>query len=116
MAKKVITVITYLDDLTGEEVNEKEVSTIQFRIKDKETGTIDYEIDLSPHNRETFFKALDPYITNGRKLGSSGVNKPRNRSSSSTIRRWAQRNGYQDIAEHGRIPVNIRAAYMEAHK
>lgn len=112
MARKVITVLT--DDLDGGKADR----TVEFSL-----DGVAYTIDVSDENAGVLRKALDPYISAGRRIGrgaidagraprragtpgSSGMDREQNRA----IREWAVKNGYK-ISERGRIPVEVVEAY-----
>ncbi|NES27367.1 Lsr2 family protein [Micromonospora terminaliae] len=112
MARKVITVLT--DDLDGGKADR----TVEFSL-----DGVAYTIDVSDENAGVLRKALDPYISAGRRIGrgpveagraprgtsrpgTSGMDREQNRA----IREWAVKNGYE-ISERGRIPVSVVEAY-----
>ncbi|MEU5722074.1 MULTISPECIES: Lsr2 family protein [unclassified Micromonospora] len=112
MARKVITVLT--DDLDGGKADR----TVEFSL-----DGVAYTIDVSDENAGVLRKALDPFITAGRRIGrgpveagraarraarpaTSGMDREQNRA----IREWAAKNGYE-ISERGRIPVSVVEAY-----
>lgn len=112
MARKVITVLT--DDLDGGKADR----TVEFGL-----DGVAYTIDVSDENAGNLRKALDPYITAGRRIGrgsfdtgrggrrggrtsASGMDREQNRA----IREWAAKNGYE-ISDRGRIPVSVVEAY-----
>ena len=112
MARKVITVLT--DDLDGGKADR----TVEFSL-----DGVAYTIDVSDENAGLLRKALDPYISAGRRMGrgpvdtgravrrpgrpaTSGMDREQNRA----IREWATKNGYE-ISERGRIPVSVVEAY-----
>ncbi|SBT42365.1 histone-like nucleoid-structuring protein Lsr2 [Micromonospora narathiwatensis] len=112
MARKVITVLT--DDLDGGKADR----TVEFGL-----DGVAYTIDVSDENAGVLRKALDPYISAGRRIGrgpvesvratrrtarpaTSGMDREQNRA----IREWATKNGYE-ISERGRIPVSVVEAY-----
>ena len=112
MARKVITVLT--DDLDGGKADR----TVEFSL-----DGVAYTIDVSDENAGVLRKALDPYISAGRRIGrgpveaaratrrpgrptTSGMDREQNRA----IREWATKNGYE-ISERGRIPVSVVEAY-----
>ncbi|MDO3705330.1 Lsr2 family protein [Micromonospora sp. C28SCA-DRY-2] len=112
MARKVITVLT--DDLDGGKADR----TVEFGL-----DGVAYTIDLSDENAGVLRKALDPYLTAGRRIGrgtpdtgraprraggtgGAGMDREQNRA----IREWAAKNGFQ-ISERGRIPVEVVEAY-----
>ncbi|MFG3698210.1 Lsr2 family protein [Micromonospora sp. NPDC047620] len=112
MARKVITVLT--DDLDGGKADR----TVEFSL-----DGVAYTIDVSDENAGVLRKALDPYISAGRRIGrgtvdvgraprragapgGAGIDREQNRA----IREWAAKNGYK-ISERGRIPVEVAEAY-----
>lgn len=111
MARKVITVLT--DDLDGGKADR----TVEFSL-----DGVAYTIDVSDENAGVLRKALDPYITAGRRIGRGGVDLSRtprrgagsgagmDREQNRAIREWAVKNGYK-ISERGRIPVEVVEAY-----
>ncbi|MER7441182.1 histone-like nucleoid-structuring protein Lsr2 [Micromonospora avicenniae] len=112
MARKVITVLT--DDLDGGKADR----TVEFSL-----DGVGYTIDVSDENAGVLRKALDPYITAGRRIGRGNVESARSgrravriggagmdREQNRAIREWAAKNGYR-ISERGRIPVEVAEAY-----
>ncbi|HLT59661.1 MAG TPA: Lsr2 family protein [Microlunatus sp.] len=96
------------DDLDGSEADE----TVTFSL-----DGVDYEIDLSADNANKLRATLQEFVERARQTGTrrDGISTfvtelpPAN----STIRAWAQSNGYR-IPDRGRIPTDIRQAYDEA--
>ena len=118
MARKVVYQI--VDDLDGKQLAEGEGETVRFGLDGAE-----YEIDLSGANAEKLRSLLNPYIAGGRRVSSSrrgrtSSRRDRGTSSSSSnrdlseVRAWALANGYK-VADRGRIPQTILAAYEQAH-
>ncbi|WP_422756174.1 histone-like nucleoid-structuring protein Lsr2 [Micromonospora sp. WMMD708] len=112
MARKVITVLT--DDLDGGKADR----TVEFSLD----GAA-YTIDLSDENAGVLRKALDAYITAGRRMGRGAVESGRparrparpgvsgmDREQNRAIREWATKNGHE-ISERGRIPVSVVEAW-----
>ncbi|MFC4147579.1 Lsr2 family protein [Micromonospora mangrovi] len=112
MARKVITVLT--DDLDGGKADR----TVEFSL-----DGVAYTIDVSDENAGVLRKALDPYISAGRRIGRGPVEPTRatrrpgrpaspgmDREQNRAIREWATKNGYE-ISERGRIPVSVVEAY-----
>ncbi|SCG68022.1 histone-like nucleoid-structuring protein Lsr2 [Micromonospora inositola] len=112
MARKVITVLT--DDLDGGKADR----TVEFSL-----DGVAYTIDVSDENAGVLRKALDPYISAGRRIGRGPVEAGRatrrpgrpatagmDREQNRAIREWATKNGYE-ISERGRIPVSVVEAY-----
>lgn len=115
MARRVVTTITLIDDLTGDEVPETEGSTVKYSFEGNE-----YEIDLTRHNIELFQKALEPYISNSRKV-KSAPRAPRAPRGMPTVyktiaaRRWCKNHGFPNLPDRGRLPEEARQAYLDAH-
>jgi Lsr2 len=113
MALKEITIKTYLDDLTGEEIPEGQLNTVEFSLYNKA-----YEIDLTPENADKLREALAPFIEAARPHRGKG---PRQRSNNSgktapaVIREWARQNGWPDLSDRGRVPAEVVAAYEDAN-
>ncbi|MFG3707234.1 Lsr2 family protein [Micromonospora sp. NPDC047670] len=112
MARKVITVLT--DDLDGGKADR----TVEFSL-----DGVAYTIDVSDENAGVLRKALDPYISAGRRIGRGAIDATRaprragapggsgmDREQNRAIREWAVKNGYK-ISERGRIPVEVVEAY-----
>ncbi|WP_335990081.1 histone-like nucleoid-structuring protein Lsr2 [Glycomyces sp. MUSA5-2] len=84
-----------------------------------------YTVDLSPKHEDDLRRLLAPYTEAGTREGrlriagrttksTAGERQPRaNAGHNAQIRAWAQRNGMA-IAEHGRIPGAVKAAYQQA--
>jgi Lsr2 len=120
MAKKVIVV----DDLDG---SERDVVTHRFAIDGEY-----YEIDLCPQNLQDLRAALEPFVRAARRVRKSRSNHPEpaattlevvrsrpvsefSREQRVAIRTWAREHGY-DVADHGRFPTEVLAAYHEAQE
>ena len=107
MATKIVT--EFIDDLDGTTADR----TVSFRID----GT-EYDIDLSAANAAALRELLAPYMSAGRKVTRRGrrtVGPARQAgealSNPSSIREWAERNGYS-TSSRGRLPAEI----LEAHE
>ncbi|WP_030777360.1 histone-like nucleoid-structuring protein Lsr2 [Streptomyces sp. NRRL S-920] len=111
MAQK--TVVTYIDDLTGEESEEISTHTIL-------VNGAGVEIDLTPDNYDDLLERLSPYLTADgarRVRGTAGKSKPRKAGSSqdtAAVRAWAKENGFE-VNDRGRVPASVREAYDKAH-
>jgi hypothetical protein len=110
MVKKVT--VSLLDDLDGKAADE----TVQFAL-----DGVSYEIDLSEKNAKKLRSELQPWVTAGRRTGGSrrrrGVRSASasiGRTDSAAIREWARKSGHE-IANRGRIPVEVIDAYRAAH-
>jgi hypothetical protein len=114
MAQKVI--VELVDDLDG--TASDDISTVSFSL-----DGADYEIDLTEDNAESLRATLEEYVaaarrTGGRiKRGSGPTKSPArpaaDREQTKAIREWARQNGFE-LAERGRIPANVLAAYEDA--
>ncbi|NBH02584.1 Lsr2 family protein [Amycolatopsis sp. SID8362] len=117
MAQRVL--IEVVDDLDGGAATQ----TVPFAL-----DGVSYEIDLSDENAAALRDEFARYIEAGRRTGGRrikvtvGQSTAGNRSSSTgaaqrernqEVRAWAQANGY-GIAERGRIPKEIYAAFKAA--
>ena len=108
MATKVVTVFS--DDIDGSTADR----TVLFRIDGE-----DYEIDLSAKNAADLRQVLAPYMAAGRKAGRKSGRTPQKPSpepsavNTSSIRDWAQRNGYSPNIR-GRLPEEILEAHQRA--
>ncbi|WP_247041155.1 histone-like nucleoid-structuring protein Lsr2 [Arthrobacter rhizosphaerae] len=107
MATKIVT--EFIDDLDGTTADR----TVSFRID----GT-EYDIDLSAANAAALRQLLAPYMSAGRKVTGKGrrtISPTRlagpSPSNPSSIREWAERNGYS-TGSRGRLPFEI----LEAHE
>jgi hypothetical protein len=114
MAKQ--TLVTLVDDIDGSKAS----VTVAFAWDGKS-----YEIDLSKRNAAAFENAITPYVKAARRAGPTpGSTRHRGtstrrardaRSQSATVREWARANGYPDLADRGRIPAEVQAAYAGAN-
>lgn len=105
MAKK--TIEKFYSDLSGEEIDGSN-PTATFAVNGR-----NYEIDLTDAERESLSRALSPYIKAARQFGRRST-PPRDGPPASEIRAWAIEQGLE-IPARGRIPLEILAAYDEAH-
>lgn len=126
MAKKYL----YVDDLDG--TTTTDVTSHRFSLDGD-----GYEIDLSPENLAALRDALADFIEVARKIRSRdrdpkkkkpGANvsvAPQkvwpdphgmgmSREERQAMRTWGQKNGFS-VADHGRFPKEVVAAYREAH-
>lgn len=97
--------IQLIDDITGDKAHE----TIKFGVRGK-----NYEIDLSQDNARGFYATIEPYVSKARPASFSRNSSARTpRDVSTAVRTWARTNGYP-VAERGRLPREIIAAYRAA--
>jgi Lsr2 len=122
MAQK--TVVTLVDDLTGEE--SEDITSVEFAL-----DGVTYEIDLDEKNSAELRDSLAAYVaaarrTGGRRAASSngrrrsggaGTGTPRatspggyDRETSKQIRDWARAEGFE-VSDRGRVPNNVVEAW-----
>lgn len=109
MAIEKITIVR--SDLSGE----SEASTVAFGLR----GTW-YEIDLTASEEEGLQKALEQYLSVGRKA-SPGTGEPKaalvpkmTQAERNEIRAWARENGFE-VPVKGKLSKSVLAAWYEAH-
>jgi hypothetical protein len=104
------TVVTFEDDLDGSEAE----GTVTFAL-----NGVQYELDLSNKNHEKLLKALEPYVSGGRKVSARAAaarapaSAPK-RHDQSAVREWAKSQNLK-ISDRGRIPADVLAKYEAAH-
>jgi Lsr2 len=129
MAQK--TIVTLVDDLTGEE--SEDISTVEFAL-----DGVNYEIDLDEKNSAALRDALASYVSAARRTGGrrasastsggggrrrgAGTGTPRatspggyDRETSKQIREWAKGQGYE-VSDRGRVPNNVVEAWEAQRK
>lgn len=124
MAQK--TIVTLVDDLTGEEA--EDISTVEFAL-----DGVSYEIDLDEKNGARLRDALADYVAAARRTGGrrssgrrrsagAGSGTPRatspggyDRETSKQIRAWAKGQGYE-VSDRGRVPNNVVEAWEAQNK
>lgn len=118
MAQKVL--VQFVDDLDGS-VGE-DVSTVTFAL-----DGVSYEIDLREENASKLRDSLEDYVASARRVGGR-VRRPsvpvspapvrtpdvRSKEQTKAIRDWAKQNGHE-LADRGRIPANVIAAFEASH-
>ncbi|MFB9929743.1 Lsr2 family protein [Amycolatopsis halotolerans] len=111
MAQKVL--VEMIDDLDGSEAGQ----TVPFGL-----DGVQYEIDLSDENAATLRGELATFIASARRTGgrkttvrAAAAPTAEERERSKAIRTWALDNNWA-IAERGRIPREVIAAYEESQK
>jgi len=119
MANKITIEIS--DDTDGSQADQ----TVPFGL-----DGVTYEVDLSNANADALRTALQPYVTVARRTGGRRIKLAVGQSADDTkkeaqtviaysttddIRAWAQNNGY-DVADRGRIPTSVVAAYHVSRK
>ncbi|WP_341954897.1 Lsr2 family protein [Microbacterium sp. LWH13-1.2] len=114
MARRIVHQL--VDDIDGSVLDVGEGETVHFSL-----NGASYEIDLNTAHAEELRKAFEPYISAGRRAGSSGSvrsaaprKRPGRNPEVAAIRAWANDNGYT-LSERGRIPAPVVEAYNAAH-
>lgn len=101
--------VTYVSDLSGKEITDNDSPTVSFG-----WDGADYTIDLTSTEAEKFYKAVEPYINAGTKVGRKGkARSSSTKSNAAEIRAWAQSNGI-DVPARGRIPQEVRDKFEAA--
>ncbi|GAA1073925.1 histone-like nucleoid-structuring protein Lsr2 [Tsukamurella spumae] len=119
MAKKIIQVVEYVDDLDGSPLEEGQVQTVQFG-----WGGASYEIDLSKKNADKLEALIKPYVGSARRTSRGrggtvaskrpGTGSGRSKDELLAIREWLRANGHE-VSDRGRIPQTLLDAYDDAH-
>lgn len=115
MARRIVHQL--VDDIDGSVLEVGEGETVHFSLN----GTA-YEIDLNAAHVDELRQAFEPYISAGRRAGSSSSGtrasssrkRPARNPEVAAIRAWAKENGHA-LSERGRIPAPILDAYNAAH-
>lgn len=115
MARRIVHQL--VDDIDGSVLEVGEGETVRFSL-----NGASYEIDLNDEHAAELRAAFEPYISAGRRSGSTAsvarAAAPRKRASRNpevaAIRAWANDNGYT-LSERGRIPAPVVEAYNAAH-
>lgn len=114
MARRIVHQL--VDDIDGTVLEIGEGETVHFSL-----NGASYEIDLNTAHADELRKALEPYVSAGRRAGSSSTARssaPRKRQTRNpevaAIRVWANANGHP-LSERGRIPASILEAYHAAN-
>jgi Lsr2 len=114
------TIVTLVDDLTGEAA--ENISTVEFALDGRA-----YELDLTDENSARLHDALAPYVNAARKLGgrrrrgarpgrgvpSAGRGPGYDRQTLKSVREWAKKNGY-NVRDRGRLPAEVLQAWQTA--
>lgn len=105
------TIVQLSDDIDGSEA----VESLTFALRG-----VEYEIDLNAKNVTALEKALDKYVSAGRRVSRGRITRatsPRRSAGAkdlTDIRAWARKQGYK-VSDRGRISQAITDAYAEAH-
>jgi hypothetical protein len=112
MATTVTTLTNYLSDLSESEADQ----TVRFAIGNSD-DTAMFEIDLTAVEADELFRALHPYIENGRRVidleaprKARRTGNGRGASDAKLIRAWATENSI-NVPAKGRVPQSVREAY-----
>ncbi|MFN2496332.1 MAG: Lsr2 family protein [Pseudonocardiaceae bacterium] len=115
MAQK--TVVTMVDDLTGEEA--EGIRAVEFAL-----DGITYQLDLSDENAARLRETLAHYTGAGRRIGgrrrapgSSGATTKTSsydRTALKSIREWAKQHGHS-VSDRGRLSTEVLKAWENAH-
>lgn len=106
--------VRLVDDIDGSDAAE----TISLGLDGKS-----YQLDLSEKNAKKLRKAMEPFVAAARRARGAGRGRSRGSSASpattrdrtAAIREWARENGHQ-VADRGRIPASVIAAYEQTAK
>ena len=112
MASRVVTEL--IDDLDGSALAEGQGETVTFAL-----DSVQYEIDLSDKNAAKLRKALQSYISSGRRIGGPSrrvrsATKSNKIGNAAAIRAWANENGIE-LSARGRIPAVVVEQYEAAN-
>jgi Lsr2 len=121
------TIVTLIDDLTGEEA--EDITTVEFALEG-----VTYEIDLADENAAKLRDNLSRYVaaarkTNARRPGTRSADRSTgrgngngsatrsgyNRDTLRAIREWAKQNGHS-VSDRGRLPLNVLNAWEADHE
>ncbi|WP_340376640.1 Lsr2 family protein [Streptomyces sp. SS7] len=112
-------VITYTDDVTGEESEDITTHTLLI-------DGAGVEIDLTSASHDRLLELLHPYLSaesarrvRGSVNSAATAKKSRNSASSNSadtarIRAWAKENGHE-VNDRGRVPASVKEAYEKAN-
>lgn len=101
------TQVVLLDDIDGSEAKD----SVTFAV-----NGVTYELDLNEEHLAEFDKALDPWVSHGRRVGGRSTGRrPRSTartggSDAARIRKWALQKGLK-VSDRGRVPATIREQY-----
>ena len=121
MAQK--TIVTVVDDLTGEESDE--IHSVEFTL-----DGVGYVIDLTDKNAQQLRDALSAYVAAARRVGGRQRGRGRqprsasgarasssgyNRETQRAIRQWARQHGHT-VSDRGRLPASVVKAWEDQHE
>ena len=100
------TVTVFFDDVTGDEVSEKDVRHVEFSL-----DGVNYMLDLSPASHERMMAAFAPWVENATRVPASrSSRKSAPRRDLNDARAWAKANGFS-VSDKGRVPKRVLDAY-----
>lgn len=106
--------ITFVSDLSGKEIVDNDAPTVHFS-----WDGVDYSVDLTSQEAESFYKAIEKYLSVATKTSNNRIRKTVTKKShaggptAAEIRAWARDNGYE-VPDRGRIPQEVRDAFDAA--
>jgi len=104
MAKK--TIVTLVDDLTGEDIADGKGETVSFSLDGKS-----YEVDLTKKNADKFRGLFQDYIAVASKTGrKTRTTQYNSKTNTAEIRAWAKQQG-MDVPDRGRLPKEVQEAW-----
>jgi hypothetical protein len=111
--------VEYVDDFDGRPVDAEDITTVEFEVTLPGRRAARYAIDLRAANVDKFEKDLSKYTKRATKVSASpsrtGGRGRTPQTRTQRVRRWAVANGY-DLAERGRIPAHVVAAFDEQNR
>lgn len=108
MAKRQVVVM--IDDLTGKELAEGKAESVRFSL-----DGVSYELDTTAKSVAALRKALDPYVSAGRRVRHGGGRPARVEVAPDprAVRAWASSRGIK-LSARGRVPAEIVTQYRAA--
>ncbi len=109
--------VQLVDDLDGSVIEEGSGRTVSLSLDGQAI-----ELDLSSANEQRLRKILEPYLSAGRKVGTTRAARnprptgvPNRNPELQAIRDWAGANGIV-VSDRGRIAASVQEAYKKAHE
>ncbi|MCW2759135.1 MAG: Lsr2 family protein [Nocardioidaceae bacterium] len=103
--------ITYVSDLSGDEITDTSQPTVTFSLDGRE-----FTIDLTVQEQKSLRDALEPYVGVAKPAARSSqrsVSRGRAADNAQKIRAWAREKGHQ-VSERGRIQKEIKNLYYDS--
>ena len=105
-----IAVVTFACDLPHGEDQAEAESTIRFAWQGQEM-----QVDVCAPHEAQLRAAISPYVTAARTARPRGrTRRSADRRRSADVRTWGQANGFE-LADRGRVPRRVLAAYQASH-